>query len=336
MNLNLLEVKEIVRRALMEDIGPGDITTSLTVPADSTCRAQIISREEGVFAGLDVAVAVLAETANAYPTAKHIRPLKPAVSRSLRVDPKVLKNAQPFTAAEGVLVTEWPITKSQVASISIVGGIHVMSCVKDGGQVAAGDVIAHIAGPTRIILTAERTMLNLLQRMSGIATTTAALAERISQTGARVVDTRKTAPGLRMLDKYAVRVGGGDNHRFGLYDAVLIKDNHIKAAGGIGKAVKAARKGAPHTVKVEVEADTLDQVREALEAGAEMILLDNMDIRTLKKAVKLCKDRAVTEASGNVTGETIVKIAQTGVDLISVGALTHSVKALDLSLEIVG
>jgi nicotinate-nucleotide pyrophosphorylase (carboxylating) len=187
-----------------------------------------------------------------------------------------------------------------------------------------------------VILVAERTALNLLQRMSGISTKTYRLVELIKHTHAKIVDTRKTTPGLRILEKYAVRAGGGHNHRFGLYDAILIKDNHIRACGEIKEAIINAKAGAPHTMKIEVEAETLAQVEQALEAGADIILLDNMSPANLKKAVKLCKGKVLTEASGNVHENTIVSIAETGVDLISVGALTHSVRALDLSLEIAG
>ena len=206
--------------------------------------------------------------------------------------------------------------------------------VEDGSRVRAGDMTAEITGPTAVILTAERTALNFLQRMSGIATKTARLVELVRHTGAKIVDTRKTVPGLRMLDKYAVRIGGGHNHRFGLYDAVLIKDNHIRAAGGIGEAVRAAKSGAPRGMTVEVEAESIEQVKQALEAGAHMILLDNMAPAILREAVALCRGRALTEASGGITEDNVREIAETGVDMISIGALTHSVKALDLSLEI--
>jgi len=170
--------------------------------------------------------------------------------------------------------------------------------------------------------------------MSGIATLTRQYADAVAGTKARVVDTRKTTPGLRMLEKYAVRVGGGHNHRYGLYDAVMVKDNHIKGAGGIAQAVAAARAAIPHTMKIEVEAESLGQVQEALAAGADIIMLDNMPNETMREAVAMIGGRAVVEASGGVTLETIGGIAQTGVDVISVGALTHSVKALDISLDL--
>ena len=285
MNLNLAEVRKIVKRALAEDIGTGDITTSLTVSGDSTCHAEIVAKEDGIVAGLQVAAVVLDMVADVY-------------------------------------------------SVGDGKDVHFVPLKRDGEQVSAGDVIAKIIGPTAVVLTAERTLLNFLQRMSGIATKTAGMVKLVAHTEAQIVDTRKTAPGLRLLDKYAVRAGGAQNHRFGLYDAVLIKDNHIQAAGSVREAIENTKAGAPHTIKVEVEADTLDQVREALDAGADMILLDNMDTDMLRKAVSICKGRALTEASGNVTEETVAAIAETGVDLISVGALTHSVKALDLSLDI--
>lgn len=206
--------------------------------------------------------------------------------------------------------------------------------VEDGAQLAAGDVIAEVAGNARAILTGERLALNFLQRMSGIASRTASLVEKIKLYPARVVDTRKTTPGLRMLEKYAVKVGGGFNHRYGLYDAVLIKDNHIKVAGGITQAILAARHNVAHTIKIEVEVESLEGVTEALEARADIIMLDNMDHATMKEAVKMIDGRALVEASGGINEETIVSVAKTGVDLISVGALTHSIKSLDISLDI--
>jgi nicotinate-nucleotide pyrophosphorylase (carboxylating) len=205
--------------------------------------------------------------------------------------------------------------------------------VEDGGKVAAGGTIAQISGRTRALLTAERTALNFLGRLSGIATLTAAFVRAVDGTGARIACTRKTTPGLRALEKEAVRAGGGINHRFGLYDAVLVKDNHIAAAGGIAKALErlGARKG--HAVKVEVEVDSLEQLEEALRFPIDAVLLDNMDAATLKQAVKLVAGRVMTEASGGVTLENVREIASTGVDLISVGALTHSPQNLDSSLE---
>lgn len=206
--------------------------------------------------------------------------------------------------------------------------------VQEGASVAAGEVIGEVSGSVRSILSGERLALNLLQRLSGIATRTSQYVAQVAGTKARVVDTRKTTPGLRFLEKYAVRIGGGHNHRFGLYDAVMIKDNHIKGAGGITQAVQAARAAIPHTMRIEVEAESLEQVQEALAAGADIILLDNMSLEQMREAVLLIDGKAVVEASGGVTLETIKGIAQTGVDIISVGALTHSIKALDISLDL--
>ncbi|HXG79496.1 MAG TPA: carboxylating nicotinate-nucleotide diphosphorylase, partial [Methyloceanibacter sp.] len=205
--------------------------------------------------------------------------------------------------------------------------------LEDGHKVAAGGVVAEISGKTRTLLTAERTALNFLNRLSGIATLTAAFVKAVEGTEARIACTRKTTPGLRVLEKYAVRAGGGVNHRFGLYDAALIKDNHIAAAGGIAEALRRFYAGRRHLVKVEVEVDTLDQLDEALKFPIDAVLLDNMDVETLKKAVKLAEGRVLTEASGGITLDNVREIALTGVDLISVGALTHSARSLDSSLE---
>lgn len=202
----------------------------------------------------------------------------------------------------------------------------------DGASLQAGDVIARIEGDAASLLQGERVSLNLLQRMCGIATQTAAYVKEIEGTGARVVDTRKTTPGLRVLEKYAVRAGGGTNHRTGLYDGVLIKENHIAAAGGILEAVRLARAYIPHTLKVEVETETLEDVALALQSGADIIMLDNMSIPEMTEAVILIGKRALVEASGGVNLQSIRGIAETGVDIISVGALTHSVRAADISM----
>jgi len=211
--------------------------------------------------------------------------------------------------------------------------VQITTCVKDGDFVNSGDVLAKISGPSRSILTGERTALNLLQHLSGIATKTAEAVAAVSGTKAKITDTRKTVPGMRVLAKYAVRCGGGSNHRFNLSDGVLIKDNHIKAAGGIANAVATARKNCPHTLKIEVETETLEEVREALAAGADIIMLDNMPPETMSAAVDLVAGRALTEASGNMGARDLRLVAETGVDFISIGALTHSVKALDISLK---
>jgi nicotinate-nucleotide pyrophosphorylase (carboxylating) len=208
--------------------------------------------------------------------------------------------------------------------------------VENGTAVAGGTAIAEIAGEARSLLTAERVALNLLQRLSGVATATARYVEAIAGTSAQIVDTRKTTPGLRVLEKAAVRHGGGHNHRVGLADGVLIKDNHLAAIGGpdrVTRAVRQARAFAPHTLKIEVEVTTLPEVREAVAAGADIILLDNMDVETMRQAVEMVAGRALLEASGGVTLATVRAIAETGVDLISVGALTHSAPALDISLN---
>lgn len=211
--------------------------------------------------------------------------------------------------------------------------------VKDGDRVTAGTVIAEVEGSTHSILTGERLALNLMQRLSGIATKTSRFVDILDGLPTRLVDTRKTTPGHRMLEKYAVRVGGGANHRFGLYDAVMIKDNHIKGAGGISAAVSASRSVIPHTMKIEVETESMEQVGEALDCGADIIMLDNMKPELMAEAVRLIKSRSphvLTEASGGVRLETIRAIAETGVDIISVGALTYSFEALDISLDLGG
>ncbi|MCL2337965.1 MAG: carboxylating nicotinate-nucleotide diphosphorylase [Firmicutes bacterium] len=206
--------------------------------------------------------------------------------------------------------------------------------VAEGAQVTAGTVLAKLAGRARTILTGERLALNFLQRLSGVATLTDRLVRLAGDYPVRLVDTRKTTPGLRALEKYAVRVGGGHNHRLGLFDAVLIKDNHIQAAGGITQAIKRARTELPHTVKIEVEVEELAGVSEALEAGADIIMLDNMTPENMARAVALVKGRALTEASGGITAANLAAVAATGVDVISMGALTHSAPALDISLDL--
>jgi len=211
-------------------------------------------------------------------------------------------------------------------------GIRFEGRRRDGERLAAGDLIAGLSGDSAVLLQGERVALNLLQRMCGTATLTARYVEAVAGTRARIVDTRKTTPGLRILEKYAVRVGGGINHRTGLYDGVLIKENHIAAAGGIARAVSRARTYIPHTMKIEVETETLAEVAEAVAAGADIIMLDNMDLATMAEAVALIGGRALVEASGGVTLDTVRGIAETGVDIISVGALTHSARAMDISM----
>jgi nicotinate-nucleotide pyrophosphorylase (carboxylating) len=271
----------LIARALEEDIGFGDITTRYTIPAERELEAAIISRQQGVIAGLAVAAAV-------------------------------------FRAVDAALQIEQIIT--------------------DGTSVLPGERLLRLQGSARSILTAERTALNFLGRLSGVATLTAACVTAVVGTRAAIIDTRKTTPGLRALEKYAVRVGGGRNHRFALDDGVLIKDNHIAAAGGIGPAVAGVRQGAPHLLKIEVECETLDEVRQALDAGADAILLDNMNIVQQREAVALIRQhdpRILIEASGGIGTDPVrlAAVASTGVDFISIGALTHSAPNFDLSLE---
>ncbi len=204
----------------------------------------------------------------------------------------------------------------------------------DGWDAEAGAVLLRVEGPARPILTAERTALNLLGHLCGIATLTRSYVRAVTGTWARVVCTRKTTPGLRLLEKYAVRCGGGSNHRFGLDDAVMVKDNHLALCGSVAKAMERVRAAVGHSVKVELEVDTLAQLEEALEAGVDAVLLDNMSLTDLQKAVTMVGGRAVTEASGGITLETAAAVAATGVDLLSIGALTHSAPALDVSLEV--
>lgn len=272
------DIMECIRRALAEDIGPGDATTNSIVPAEASMRGQIIAKQNGVIAGLDVAQAVYE-----------------MVDKYVNFHPEV----------------------------------------DEGARVTNRQVLALVSGRTRSLLTAERTALNFLGRISGIATLTRSFVDAVAGTQAIILDTRKTAPGLRLVDKLAVRRGGGQNHRIGLYDMVLIKDNHIDYSGSITLAVQRARSGAPG-LEIEVEARTLDDVREALTIGVERILLDNMTPESMAEAVRLTAGRAKLEASGNVTLETARKIAGTGVDYISVGALTHSAKVFDVSFDYLG
>lgn len=277
MLLNWMLVDDIIRNALKEDIGTGDVTTFNTIPANATARGIIHAKEKGIVAGIPVAQRVF----------------------------KLLNENIEFTALR-----------------------------VDGDAVNVRDILAEVRGPARDILIGERTALNIMQRMSGIATRTYHVAQMLTPFKTKVVDTRKTTPGLRILEKYAVRTGGGQNHRFGLYDGVLIKDNHIKVAGGIKQAVTKARNSVPHTLKVEVEVENLLGVQEALEAGADIIMLDNMDIPSIREAVKIIDGRALIEVSGGVTEDRVTGFAEAGVDIISMGSLTHSVRALDISLDI--
>lgn len=214
------------------------------------------------------------------------------------------------------------------------GSVKFTALIKDGDSVKKGDIIATAAGPTRALLKGERTALNFLQRLSAIATVTNRYAMKVKELPVKITDTRKTTPGLRLLEKYAVNAGGGSNHRFSLSDGVLIKDNHIAAAGGITNAVNRVRASIPHTVKIEVEVESMEEVQEALDCKADIIMLDNMTNEKMAEAVQLINKRALVEASGNITEEAIYQVACTGVDIISVGKLTHSANSVDISMNI--
>jgi nicotinate-nucleotide pyrophosphorylase (carboxylating) len=294
-DFNAFALRELIARALEEDIGSGDVTTEAICEPDQMGRAVIRTKEPCVVAGVPVAQLVF----------------------------ETLDSQIEFTPR-----------------------------VRDGERLSAHQTVAEINGRLRAILMGERTALNFLQRLSGIATMTARYVEAVQDFSVKILDTRKTAPGLRILDKYAVRVGGGQNHRLGLFDGVLIKTNHIRAAGGIAKAVERARRLAPTTLKIEVEVKDLTELQEALEAGADIIMLDNMSLEEMRRAATIAREdltpgpspsrRGVPkvrrgfllEASGGVTLENVREIAATGVDFISVGALTHSVKAVDMHLEV--
>lgn len=269
------EIERIVRTALAEDIGLGDVTTEVTIVQDSVARAELVAKEDFTLAGIDVAEVVF---------------------HTLDCD------------------------------------IRFEKIFVDGQSVRKGEVIAWLKGRSSILLQGERVALNLLQRMSGIASLTALYVAAVEGTNAKIVDTRKTVPGLRALDKYSVRMGGGRNHRIGLFDGVLIKENHIAAAGGISAAIERAKKKLSHTLKIEIETRNLTEVEEALQAGADIIMLDNMSLEEMSQGVELIAGRALVEASGGVNLERVRDIAETGVDIISVGALTHSVSAADISM----
>jgi nicotinate-nucleotide pyrophosphorylase (carboxylating) len=267
--------RELIRLALEEDIGAGDVTTNALIPPESTATAVIYAKEPLIIAGLDI-------------------------SREV------------FTTLDPAAIFD--------------------TTLEDGDRINSQDEILTVRGTLRALLTGERTALNFLQRLSGIATNTRNYVDRVAGTGVRLTDTRKTTPGWRSLEKYAVTVGGAHNHRFGLYDAVLIKDNHIAACGGISEAVAKVRDSSH---KIEVEVSDLDQVNEALESGADIIMLDNMSLSDIRKAVTIVDGRALIEVSGGVTLDGLAEIADTGVDIISIGALTHSAKAVDISMRLV-
>jgi nicotinate-nucleotide pyrophosphorylase (carboxylating) len=274
-----LDLGEMIRIALAEDVGQGDVTTAATVAPEQAGRARITVKEPGeiIFCGGFMFEKV-------------------------------------FAAAGGEP--------------------RIVSLTRDGARLPYGAIAAEIEGRLAGLLIGERVALNFAQLMSGIATATRRYVDEIAGSRARIIDTRKTHPGLRALEKYAVRCGGGTNHRFGLDSGVLIKENHIAAAGGIGPALERARAIAPHTLRIQIECETLRQVEEALAAGATSILLDNMTMDELREARRITGDAVILEASGGVTLDSVRVIAETGVDLISVGALTHSVKAVDLSMRI--
>lgn len=267
----------LLRTALAEDIGMGDVTTLSTVPDNAISHGRFIAKESCVVCGLEVLARVFE-----------------------LVDPAIVVKAN----------------------------------VVDGALVQKGAIIATINGPGRGILTGERTALNLLQRLSGVATKTRDAVLQVEGTAARIVDTRKTTPGMRGLEKYAVRIGGGLNHRMGLFDGVLIKDNHIRAAGSITAAVSQARSNVHHLLKIEVEVENFTQLQEALDCGADVIMLDNMSLPDMKEAVRIINGRALTEASGNMGERDLRQVAETGVNFISIGALTHSARAMDISLRL--
>ena len=275
------ETESLIDRAISEDLSIGDPTTDLLIPPDLRGRASLLSKVEGVLAGIDVGLAVF-----------------------LRVDPS----------------------------------LEVKVLLQDGALLRPNDLIAEVSGSVASILRAERTALNFVRRLSGVATTTAEYVREVQGNHVRIIDTRKTTPGLRALEKYAIRAGGGHNHRQNLGDGILIKDNHIEALAkmglSLGDVIRQAHDNKSHTINVEVEVEDLEQVDEALSAGAEILLLDNMDLEDMATAVKMCEGRAITEASGTITLERVKAVAETGVDLISVGALTHSSDALDISLDL--
>jgi len=268
--------QELIDRALMEDIGTGDLSTRI-FPEDLTSLAKLYAKQEGVVAGLSLVEQVFQ-----------------------RVDPR----------------------------------IQVHRLVKDGDEVKIGEVVIELDGPLSTILQGERTALNFLQHLSGIATATKRAVDQVTGLSTCIVDTRKTLPGWRALQKYAVRVGGGQNHRFGLYDAVMLKDNHLAAVGGLTEAVQRVRAQIGHMIKIEVECETIKQVEEAVACGVDVIMLDNMGIEEMREAVLYIDQRAIVEASGGIQEDRLRQVAETGVDLISIGALTHSVKAMDFSLDL--
>ncbi|MDD5452386.1 MAG: carboxylating nicotinate-nucleotide diphosphorylase [Desulfovibrionales bacterium] len=247
------------------------------------------------------------------------------------IDPE-LQGQATIVAKQDFLVAGLEVAGQVFRTLNPV--IEFKALLKDGGRVASGEVLAEVYGPVADLLRGERVALNFLQHLSGIATHTHKFVEAVAGLPVKILDTRKTTPGLRLLEKYAVRMGGGHNHRFGLYDAILIKDNHLSAVNSLAGAIRRAKDYAPHVAKVEIEVSSIDQLKEALKAEAGAILLDNMDIPTLKEAVALAGGKAILEASGGVNLKNVREIAETGVDLISIGALTHSAPACDISMRL--
>jgi nicotinate-nucleotide pyrophosphorylase (carboxylating) len=298
-DLNHDLVRRIVREALEEDGAFQDVTTLTTVPPEQQGRGIFLAKDHGVLAGLPVAAAAFAAVDPAIVVSNAVEDVPPGERRTV---------------------------------VTLRPGLH------DGAVLEPGTVIAYVEGPLAPILSAERVALNFLQRLSGVATATQRLTDAVAGLPVRVVDTRKTTPGLRALERYAVQVGGGQNHRFNLADGVLIKDNHVAAGRArgmmLGQVIGAARAGAPHTLRIEVEVTSYEEAREAVEARADVILLDNMTPAEMKRCVGMIAGRALTEASGGITAANARAIAESGVDIISSGALTHSAPALDISLEI--
>ncbi|NUT32814.1 MAG: carboxylating nicotinate-nucleotide diphosphorylase [Hamadaea sp.] len=300
------EVQRIVQTALLEDLGPRwlDVTSASTIPAEQVDTADIVARASGVVAGLHVAASVFEEV---------------EVTRSVQLDAQ--------RARTGLDRNDDSAAESSAARTTV----ELIS--RDGARVARGDLLATVTGPTRVLLMAERTALNLLSRMSGVATHTRAWADELEGTKATVLDTRKTTPGLRILEKYAVRAGGGTNKRMGLYDVAMIKDNHKLAAGSVTAAYERVRETFPE-VAVQVEVTTLAEAVEATEAGADFLLLDNMTPELLREIVAEVGGRVELEATGGLTLEVAREYAETGVDYLSVGGLTHSSPIVDIALDL--
>jgi nicotinate-nucleotide pyrophosphorylase (carboxylating) len=306
VELSAAEIRHAVRLALAEDIGGGDATTLATVPRNAKSVAVMRAREPLVVAGIQFAEIAFRKLAENY----------------FRRDE--LRESQTKFLKSGTRGTRPSDLKIEMLS-------------RDGEKLAAGKILLKISGPARAILTAERVALNFVQRLSGVATLTSQFVVAVHGTNAKILDTRKTTPGWRRFEKYAVTCGGGKNHRLGLFDMILIKDNHIAALrnekpNAIAAAIARAREKFPR-LKIEVEADMLQQVEQAVDSDADFILLDNMDLKKLRQAVKIVNGRAKTEASGGVNLKTVRAIAETGVDFISVGALTHSARAVDIGLD---